>query len=82
MPYSNTASWSRWESMGAICRALFLAGQVVTQEPQPVQSSGEMTMAKFMPGTPVMGLALVPAGAAASSSSVMAMGRMTAWGHT
>ena len=68
--------------MEAICRALVLAGQMVTQEPQPVQSRMEMTMAKFMPGTPVMGLLLTASGAAASSSSVMATGRITAWGQT
>ncbi len=63
-------------------RAFTFAGQVSAQEPQPVQSKGEIVMAKFMPGRPVMGLTFKSAGAALTSSSVIATGRMTAWGQT
>ena len=64
--------------------ALFLAGQTLMQEPQPVQSMGEMAMEKCMPSVPLPSILvdLVPSGAFFSSSSFMTKGRITAWGQT
>ena len=56
-----------------------MPGQTLTQEPQPVQSSVEIVITKFMP---VIGLLFTAAGAAASSSSVIGTGRITACGQT
>ncbi|MPM88255.1 hypothetical protein SDC9_135356 [bioreactor metagenome] len=64
--------------------ALSLAGQMAAQLPQPVQSKGLTRTVKVYSSAPfpIIGLPIKPAGAAATSSFVMAKGRMQACGQT
>ena len=62
-----------------------LVGHSPTQTPQPMQSSGETAIANLytpLPLPALMSADLVCAGAAASSSSVRAKGRIVACGQT
>ncbi len=60
----------------------FLPGHTFAQEPHPVQSRADTDIVNFIPGIPIISIAFVPSGALASSSSVRAIGRITACGHT
>ncbi len=60
----------------------FLPGQTSTQVPHPVQSNADTAMVNFIPGIPVISMDCISCGALLASSSVSAIGRIVACGHT
>ena len=59
-----------------------LPGQTCAQLPQPRQSSVETAMVRFIPFAGRDFTDCIPSGAAASSSSVVRIGRIVACGQT
>ena len=82
--YSQEADVSWASAIGTIVSAFSFAGHTYAQLPQPVQSSSEICIVKYIPEAclPKALTAFIPSGMPAFSSSVRRYGRTTACGQT